>query len=427
MDEYSSRRTAGRLVISRKGPSLVVRDLAQSGENKPDHDVQGCSRGGCSSRLTPMKGAQFGSPSKAKTSKSAFRSSAHGKDVIGSSSRNPLAINISRRSFWDQKRKLPSRVDTDSDSSSLQDESEEISESVPKSGKAYLRVHPEPEYPELAEGTSAEVGSSSSGPANRFVKGTVQKFGLGHEYSKASSSSSFAFRQANQAPRNGSNASRYNLRNLRSDSISDVVPSVSSSSTESSLGRKRDIGRKRIGETESSSSMKGKQMGGLTLDDKRNDNSLRGISISDSRRMRDLNAAGDNDAASARAWQSNARTRLSNQENRNRLPMIESPLLAPPSSQSDISLDAIGFSFDDPFTAHMPPSHASSFSRSGSGNEHPQRNRSGSPYDAGFPRSFMNRDTLRQFNLDGIAEVLYLCLVHVQFRGLDLAGYGKWR
>ncbi|KAJ8448775.1 hypothetical protein Cgig2_011396 [Carnegiea gigantea] len=400
MDEYSSRRTAGRLVISRKSPSLVVRDSAQSGENNPDRDVQVCSRVGCSSRLTPMKGAQVGSPSEAKTSTSAFHSSAHGKDIIGSSSRTPVAIN-SRRFFSDQKKKLPSRVDTDSDTSSLQDESEEISESVLTSGKGHLRVHPEPEDHELAEGASAE----SSGPANRFVKGTVQKFGLGREYSQASSSS-FAFKQANQAVKNSSDASRYNLRNPRCNSVSDFVPSGSSSSTESSLGRKRDIGRKGIGEPESSSSVKGKKMSGLILDDRRNDNSGRGISISDSRRTRELNAAGDNDAASARARRSNARTRLSNQENRNRLRMIESPLLTPPSPQSDTSLDAIGFSFDDPFIAQMPPSHANSFSRSGSGTEHPHPNRSGSPYEAGFARSFMNRDTMRQFNLDGIAEML---------------------
>lgn len=397
MDEYSSR-TAGRLIISRKSPSLVVRDSAQSAEQNPDCDVQVCSRVGCSSRLTPMKGAQARSPGEAKTSKSAFHSSAHGKDIVGSSSRTPLAIN-SRRSFSDQKKKLPC-VDADSDASSLQDEPDEISESVPTSGKAHLRVHPEPEDHEPAEGTSAE----SSGPAHRFVKGTVPKFGLGREYSQASSS--FAFKQANQAAKNSCDASRHNLRNLRCNSVSDVVPSGSSSSTESSFGRKRDIGRKGVGEPESSSSVKGKKMSGLILDDRRNDNSVRGISISDSRRTRELNAAGDNDAASARARRSNARTRLSNQENRNRLPMIESPLLTPPSPQSDISLDAIGFSFDDPFTTQMPPSHANSFSRSGSGTEHPHPNRSGSPYEAGFARSFMSRDTLRQFNLDGIAEML---------------------
>lgn len=408
MDEYSSRRTTSGLVISRKGSSLILRDSA---ENNRDGDVQVCSRVGCSStssRLNPTKSTLIGSPSKSKTSKAPFHSSSHGKDIIGSSSRtHPPTINTSRKFFSDQKKKLPSyKIETHSETSSgVQDESEDPESISNTSGKAHMRVHPEPHDHELDE-------LGTSGPSNRFVKGTGQKFVWARQdNSQASSSSSFA--------RNSSYASRYKLRNSRCNSVSEVIPPGSSSSSsfqmESSLGRKRDIGRKRIGEPESSSSSaKGKKISGLILDDRRNDifNSNRGISISDhSRRTRNLNSAGDNDdATSVRARRSNARRGLTSQENRNfRLPMIESPLLIPPSPQPEnTSLDASGFSLEDQFAAHNPTSRGSSLSRpvSSSSSEHPRTNRSGSPYEPGFARSFMNRDTLRQFNLDGIAEML---------------------
>lgn len=398
MEEYSSRRSSGGLAITRRGPSLVLRDSA---DNNRDRNVQVCSRVGCSSRLNSMKEAQTGSPSKVKTSKTPFRSSAQGKESIGSSSRTMASPITTKKSFSGSKKKLSSHLDTDSETCSLQEESEEVS------GKSQMRVHPEPEDNDHSEATSSEAGSSSSGSTSRFLKRNTPRFGLGRQDSAASSSASFGFKPANQGARTGgTSTSRYNLRQLKCNSISDVVPSGSSPSLESNLSRKRDTGgRKRIGEAESSLSVRGKKINGSMLDDRRNDYSNRGISISDSRRTRS-SSPGNNDAAPVRTRRLSARTRLSNQESRDRLPLVESARMSPSSPQPDLSTDEIDFSLENQFSGQTSANSLSSLGRPGSGSEHMRTNRSSGPYDAGIARSFMNRDTLRQYNLDGIAEVL---------------------
>ncbi|KAL2896858.1 putative E3 ubiquitin-protein ligase HIP1 [Bienertia sinuspersici] len=146
-------------------------------------------------------------------------------------------------------------------------------------------------------------------------------------------------------------------------------------------------------------------MNGTTKDDRRNDYSNRGISISDSRRTRS-SSLGNNDAASIRTRRLSSRTRLSNQENQDVLPLVESPLMNPSSPHPDLSIDTIDFSLENQFSNQTPDSPLSSFSRPGSGGEHVRPNRSVGPYEPGISRSFMNRDSLRQYNLDGIAEML---------------------
>ncbi|KAJ8442801.1 hypothetical protein Cgig2_016267 [Carnegiea gigantea] len=400
MDEYSNRRAAAGLVISRRSSSLVLRD---SSESRRDRNVQVCSRVGCSSKSKPVKPSEVGSPSKAKTSKAPFRPPGLAKEVIGSSSKAAAAASTTRRPMLDVKRKSRSNIENDSEGSSVQEESEGISESV---GKAQMRVHPDPEENESAEHSSAAAGSSS-GPTNRLVKRTTRRFGLGGLDSPAGSSASFAFKRTTQGTRNdGASTSKYHLKNLRCNPISDVVASGCSSSTEPTMGKRRDVGRKRVGEPESSLSARGKKISGPMMDDKRSESTNRGISISDSRRTRNLSPAGDSETTSVRTRRAIARTRLVNQENRSRLPLVESPLLTSSSSRPDISLDSTAFSSDDQFSAQNPSSRASSFSRSVSSGDHRHPNRSSGPYEVGTSRSFMNRDGLRQYNLDGIAEIL---------------------
>ncbi|KAH9616341.1 hypothetical protein KSS87_001258 [Heliosperma pusillum] len=374
MDEFSSRRSSGGLVVSRRGPSLL-RDLA---DNNRDRNAQVCSRAGCSSRLNQMKDAQIGSPSKPKTLRTPFRST-HGKEIVGSSSKSPAFLNTSRKSFSGSKKKISFNLETSSESSSIQDDSEEASDSTPKSGKAQIRVHPE---------TNEEELGNTSGTTNRPMKRKTQRLGLGKQESGVPFSGSFPFK-TNQGSRNGATTSRYNLKNLRCNSISDVVPSGCSSPPESSLGSRKDMGKKRIGEPGNSLTSRGKKMNGPTLNDRKNDNSSRGVSISDSRPTRNL---------SPRNPRSTVRARLSNQDTRNRLPVVE----APSSPEPDISLDSSAFSSDDQISVQIP-SFRSSFSRPGSSNGHVRPNRSVGPYDVGISRSFMNRDALRQY---GIAEML---------------------
>ncbi|XP_021744457.1 E3 ubiquitin-protein ligase RNF12-like [Chenopodium quinoa] len=398
MDEYSNRRSSGGLAVSRRGPSLVLRETAQ---NNRDKNVQVCSRIGCGSRLNSMKDAQTGSPSKVKTPKTPFRSSALGKESIGTSSRTPASPNTSKKSISGSKKKLSSHLDTDSETCSLQEESEKIS------GKTQMRVHPEPEDHEHPEATSSEAGSSSSGSTSKFAKKSAPRFGLGRQDSASSSSTSFGFKQANQGARNGgASTSRYNLRNLKCNSISDVVPSGSSLSPQSNVSKKGETGgRKRVGEAESSLPVRGKKMNGTILDDQRNDYSNRGISISDSRRTRS-SSPGNNDSAPVRTRRSSARTRLSNQESRDRLPLVGSPRMSPSSPQPDLTTDETDFSSENQFSVQTSASYSNPLVRQGSGSEHMLPNRSSDPYGAGIARSFMNRDALRQYDLDGIAEML---------------------
>lgn len=363
MDEYSSRRASGGLIISRKAPSLVLRESAEN--NNRERNAPVCSRAGCSSKLNSMKAAETGSPSKAKTSRNPSHSSGHGKEIIGTSSRTHVGVNSPRKSSSDPKKKLPSRVEIDSETSILLEESGN------------------------SETTSSEGGSSSSGTTSRLVKRNSQRFQSG-----SSSSASFASKQFNQGARNGASTSRYNLRNLRCNSISDVVPSGCSSPTESSLGRRRDIGRKRIGEPESSfSSARGKKINGPMMDDRRDEGSNRGISISDSRRGRNSSPSRDSETAFFRTRRSTMRTQVPNQE-------------TPSSPQPDISADVAGLSSENQFSMQNSSNRAGSFSRPGSNSDHTRPNRSIGPYEVGVGRSFVNRDALRQYNLDGIAEML---------------------
>lgn len=399
MDEYSNRKSSG-LAISRRGPSLVLRDSA---ENNKDRNVQVCSRVGCGSKLNSVKDAKVSSPSKVKSPKTPFRSSAQGKETIGSSSRTLASPSPFKKSLSDRKKKLPSNLDTDSEMCSLQDESEEVS------GKTRIRVQPEPEDHDSIEASSSEAGSSSSGPSNRLANRNTQRFGLGRQDS-AASSASFSLNKTNQGQRNGggggASANRYNLRQLKCNSISDVVPSGSPQSAESSLSKKRDTGcRKRNGEAESSLPVRGKKINGATQDDRRNDYPNRGISISDTRRTRS-SSPGNNDVTSVRSRRSVARTRLSNQDTRDRLPLVESPLRNPSSPLPESSTGGTDFSLENQFSGRTPAGSLSSYNRPGGGSEHMRPSRSIDPYEAGIARSFMNRDTLRQYNLDGIAEML---------------------
>ncbi|KAK9699688.1 hypothetical protein RND81_08G189100 [Saponaria officinalis] len=377
MDEYSSRRSSGGVVLSRRGPSLLKNSI----ENNRDRNGQVCSRAGCSSRLNNTKDVHTGSPSKAKTPRTSFGIS-HGKEVAGSSSRSPTSLNTSKKSFSGLKKKIPFSLDTNSETSSTRDDSEEVSDSTRNSGKTLIRVHPEP---------------NGSGPTNRPVKRKPQRLAVGKQDSGTGFSGSLSFKQTNQASRTSDSTSRYNLRNLKCNSISDVVPSGCSSPS---------TGRKRIGEPESSSTARGKKTSGPTLNDRKNDNFSRGVSISDSRPTRNSTPAANNDATSVRNRRSTFRTRVSNQETRIRLPLVESRALTPSSPELDTSVDANDSSSDDQISAQIPSYRSNSYNvpgSSSSSNDHERPSRLNGPYDGRISRSFMNRDALRQY---GIAEML---------------------
>ncbi|GAB2276013.1 hypothetical protein Dimus_010755 [Dionaea muscipula] len=386
MDEFPGRRTAGKLLVSRKCSSIVLRDSTDNKGRNP----RICSRIGCSSKLNSMKGPQIGSVEKAKSSRHSFRPCQTGKKIIGSSS-TTSDVNGAKIRFSHSKKKLSSESEmTGSETCSNLDESE-TSESI---GKTRVRDSPEP---------LSEAASSRAVSQGRHGKKNMQRFVLGNQDSTSGSSIS---KHAGQGTKNSSSVNRYNFRGFKCNSLSDVVQSGCSSS-EPSLGRKSHMGRKRTSETESSLSARGKKISSPSfIDDRRNAIPNHGIAIMDSRSSV-LGLGREKDAISVRTRTSAARTRLSKQGNRNRSQLTElSPSLTALSPQSGLVFDANGLSAVNQSSTQASSTRYNYSSHSGSGNENMGSNRSTVSFEVGVARSLMNRDGLRQYNLEGIAEVL---------------------
>ncbi|GKU87487.1 hypothetical protein SLEP1_g1881 [Rubroshorea leprosula] len=397
MDEYSGKRAVEGLVVPRKGAGLILKETV----NNKERNAQICSRIGCSSRLNSVKGTQIGSE-KAKSTRPSYRSLSSGKEIIGSSSRTCAAVNSARKSSINPPKKLSSHLETDSlESSSVQDEPE-VSELIHSPGKIHRRLHAESEDANSSEAAVVEAGSSSIASNSRSRRNFHQRSGLGNQDSLASSSASLASRSTSQPMRG--NGSRYGLKNLRCNSISDVVPSGCSSS-DSNNSKRKDVINKRNSDGESSSSSRGKKISGSLLE-RRNNSSTHNISASDSRRARNWPLIRDSAVASVRTRRpssSYGRMRLPNQGNgnTNSLSSHESTAIIPQAPQSEISLD-----LNAPISAETALSHVSSFNCPGGSSENLHNVMPSSPSRVGITRSVMNRDGFRRYNMDGIAEVL---------------------
>ncbi|KAK9279836.1 hypothetical protein L1049_013518 [Liquidambar formosana] len=404
MDDYSSKRAMDGLVVSRKGSGLVMRDTA----NNRYQNAQFCNRLGCSGRLNSTKGGTHnGYSEKPKSRGPSFRSLS-GKEIIGSSSRTCSAVSSPRKSFRESRKKLPSQLETDSsESSSIQDE-REVSELIPPCREIQKGLHPAPVDAEVGEVTSMEVGSSNIASSTRPRRDLHKRSGLGNQDLLASSVS-LASKSSCQGVRHGANPSKYGLRNLRCNSIADVVPSGCSSS-DLSLNRRKDLVKKRNSEGESSSSAKGKKMSGPSLADGRKSSSNHGISISDSRRARNWAPSRDNAVASVRARRSingNPRARLSHQGNGNGLSLNGSPVVISQMTQPEVTINVNAPSSSHQISAENHSSRPNSNNRPGNTGENLCSRMPVSPEEGGITRSLMNRDNLRHYNMDGIAEVLF--------------------
>ncbi|XP_057958667.1 E3 ubiquitin-protein ligase MBR1-like [Malania oleifera] len=401
MDEISRKRSVGGLPVSRKGSSLVLRDTA---DNR-DQNAQFCNRLGCSGRLKSMRSTQSGYLEKPKSQRPLFRSSSNGKEIIGSSSRTCSMVSNSRKYFLASRKKTPSQMETDSsESSSVQDESDALE--LSPSGKIETGLPPQLLDADSGDVTLMEVGSSSVTSNTRPRKNIHQKSRLGNQETTIGSSVSLASRSTPQGGRYGANASRYNLRNLRCNSISDVIPPGFSSS-ETSLSRGKDTLKKINPEGGSSSSAKGKKISGLSsLEEKRISSSSHGISISDSRRPRNwLPSNRDNNIGSVRTRRSindNARVRLSNPRNLNNLSSTVSPVVIPHGIAGSANAPSLSHQFSAESSATQPNSCSQPSSRS----ENVRNIMSFGPAEVGFTRTSMNRDAMHHYSMDGIAEVL---------------------
>ncbi|XP_047152639.1 probable E3 ubiquitin-protein ligase HIP1 isoform X2 [Vigna umbellata] len=329
MDEYSGRRGVDGVAVPRKGMTHVFRDTA----NTRERTGQVCSKLGCSSRANIPKVAQVRSSEKGKSVRPLFQSSSTSKEEIGSSSRstsNPAKRNTEPRKI------LSSQFEADSpESSSVQDEPES-SELIPPSEEIQRGPKSRGGSSESSNVRLMEVGSSSSVSNTRSQRNLNQRSGLRGQEIKSTGPVTHAV------------SSRYGLRNIRCNTISDVIPSGCSSS-DSSHNRRKDTIKKRDGEGESSSTVRGKNIIGSSLEG-RNSGSRNGISISDSRRTRNTFSHRNTSLTPVRTQRSlsgHARGRLSSQGNENPLATSNSSEDLPlsPPAEDDITDSLNGDNF----------------------------------------------------------------------------------
>ncbi|KAJ1420128.1 Zinc finger, RING-type [Sesbania bispinosa] len=390
MDEYSGKRAIDGVVVPRKGMGHVFRDTA----NTRDRNGQVCSRLGCSSRVNSPKGAQIGSSEKGKSSRSSIRSSPNGKEAVGSSSRTFSRTSNPGKPLKKAQKTLSSQLETDSSETSRVQDEPEVSKLVPTPEKIQRGLQAETENTESGNVTQMEVGSSSLVSNTRSRRNFHPKCG------------SRAQEIQSTGPVTRAGTSRYGLRNLKCNSISDVIPSGCPPS-DSTLNRRKDMIKKRNCEGESSSTARGKKMSGSSVEG-RNSGSRNGISISDSRMSRNTlhRDRPDSNLGSVRTRRSIsglARGRHSSQGNANPVPPNRSLVMIPsfPHSGNSNAHDV------SHHTSLETPSSPSSYSRPGTSSEELYGVMPVSPAEYGITHSLINRDSLRRrYNMDGIAEVL---------------------
>lgn len=389
MDEYSSKRANDGVIVPRKGMSTMFKDTATT----RDRNGQVCSRLGCSSKVNSSKGAQIGSSEKGKSLRPSFRFSSNGKETIGSSSRTFSGSSSPGKPHRKPQKKLSSQIETDSsETNSVQDEPEVSKLTPPQKNQRGLQA--EGENTDSSNGVLMEVGSSSLASNTRSRRNFHPKPGLRSQEIQST------------GPGTRAGTSRYGLRNLKCNSISDVMP-VGCTTSDSTLNKKKDAIKKRNCEGESSSTARGKKINGPLIDG-RNSVSRNGLSISDSRISRNAphRDRADSNIASGRTRRSiggHGRGRVSGQGNANPVAPNQSLIMVPSFSYSG-NLNSPGVQHHNSLET---PSSPSSYSGAGTSSEELYGVMPTSPTEYGLTHSLINRDSFRRrYNMDGIAEVL---------------------
>lgn len=371
MEECADKRTIDRMVVSRKGMPHGFRNTA----NGKDQNGQLCSRINCSSRVYSPKGAQIGSSRKGKTLKPSIQSSSSGKEANGTSSSNLRETNNPGKSIKAPRKTLSSRLETDSSETISVQDASEASVPIPPSATFQSRLQVELKNAESGNVKLTEVARPRVVSNTRSQRNFHQPGLLGRETKST-------------GPVTRAETSRCGLRNLRHNSTSDIIPVGSSDLT---LNRRKGMVKNRNCEGESSSTARGKKMGGSSSD---RSGSESGICITDSRRLRNIPPQRDNipSVRTRRSVSGNASGRLSSLGNESPVPPNESPVVRPHLPHFD-DLNAPGFSHNT--SAESSLIRLSSYSRRGTSSE----------YDVACP--LVNRDSFRHYHMDGIAEVIF--------------------
>lgn len=342
MDANSGKRAAGRVIAPRKGSSANLKDRASD----RDQNAQFCNRIGCSGRIKYSQNTKIGILDKAKCAKPSLE---NGKEITRNTSRTCSTTTSAKKSYIDPK---SSRVEFDSSESSISSKS--------------------------------EIGSSSVSSNVRSQKVFHRKSGSINQKTLPASSVPSVPKSSGLGACNSGNVIKCSSRNLKCNSISDVVPR-SCSSSESQSSRKDEM-KKRSPEGESSCGWK-KTNTAVSFNG-RVSRSTNGISISDSRRgswTPQEVASGAASVRTQRPTNGNSRARLSNQHNGNISPFFQ--------PETPINVDDHGSS-----------SGQSSYSLSSNSDDNISSLMTST--SMGFDTTGLVNDTLQLNNMDGVSEIL---------------------
>ncbi|KAJ0265947.1 RING/U-box superfamily protein [Hirschfeldia incana] len=371
MDGCTGKRSVDRMVLPRKASGPVLRENMKK---KDEKSVPFCSRIACSAKVTSTKGTSIGSTVDKK------KVGRPGKEIVGSSSQTPGGFGYLRKpAIGTTGRRQPSsNVDTgSSETSSVHEDHPAALEPILPRLKTKRGAISNVQSQNTVSGEV--VGSSSRGS----IRSSHQKSVLGTRDTPMGPSVSSSS-GSDQTVRGG--MSKNGLRNLKCSSVSDVLPTKSSSGTKVSAIKKKNS------DGESSSSSQGNKSS-MSVIKGRNQSSTQGngITVSDNRRNRMVPTIRDSSVVSSSGRRSGNSGR--------------------PGRLGAVASSASSRQTPQPATTTNPtPSLSSS-----SSNSHSRPNSSTgwlssimpvSPSEADPSSSLVNRDGLSRYNIDGIAEVL---------------------
>ncbi|XP_026404070.1 E3 ubiquitin-protein ligase MBR2-like [Papaver somniferum] len=417
MDKNTGKRAVVGIGVATRGSSLSSRDSS----NNENRNAQCCNRLGCSTRFNSMKGS-VGKSERDNRSGLSVRSRG-GNSNVGSSSKTYSTMNEVKKTNQGFQKQSCQKDAVSAETSNMRME-EEVSD--PSTFNA--RVNPRVKGAEqagvlngLSVNTSEEVVTSNESSNIRTQKQTFRRPGLSNQDFSPNSSARRSFApknsfQASKAVSNGQgSSSRYGLRNLGCSSISDVLPGCSSS--DSGRGRRTEVAKRKSSEGARGKVMIGSSSGGNSV----NQNSPSGSNLSISERPSSSHQSSrTRNWAPSRDGVTSVRTRRTiNGETRSRLsetgvennssqsdPLVVISELSP--AELTVGQSSQPSSLHQSSSVH-PMAHRSSFDRPGSSNGNVRIRPSIHSEDDGlrmFSGLSVDRDGLRRFNIDGIAEVL---------------------
>ncbi|KAL2490113.1 RING/U-box superfamily protein [Forsythia ovata] len=397
MDAYSGKRAMGRVIAPRKGSNVNLKGRA----NDRDQNAQFCNRIGCSGRIKYSQNTKIGILDKAKCAKPSSRLE-NRKEIIRNTSRTCSVMTSAKKSYFNPK---SSHVEFDSSESSISSNSEGL-ELLASPSRVPTGYQSELTDADSGKVTKSEIGSSSVSSNVRSRKVFHRKSGSCNQNTPPASSVPSVPNSSGLGTSNSGNGSRCGLRNLKYNSISDVVPR-SCSSLESKSSRK-GVMKKRNSEGESSSSCGGKKTNGAVSFNGRVSRPTNGIFISDSRRGSWTPQEDASGAASVRRQRStnvNTRMRLSNRHNGNVSSLEEPAVIISRFSQPETPVNVDDHGSSQQFSAPVSSSGRSSYSLSSNNGDFLSSLIPSTSMGFGTTR-LVNHDALQRHSMDGVAEIL---------------------